>query len=252
MIYAVTMVRDESDIIGYTLPRMAAQVDGVIVADNLSSPEHRDYLSELCRPFTNVMLVDDPEPGYVQSLKMSYLARLAGGAGATVVVPFDADEVWVSPSGQLRSVLADAGCEVSEALLYDHVVTGKDDLDEPDPTKRIGWRRDYPLPLPKVACRVLPGLVIEQGNHGAHYPGRVHQCASDIVVHHYPYRSADQHIRKVRNGAAAYRAAEGRTPPGAGQHWIEHDRFTDEQIAEVFTTWFYSPDAEGLVWDPPQ
>lgn len=249
MIWAVTMCRDEEDIIGYTLPRMAAQVDGVIVADNRSTDDTPEILAAVAREFGNIFITDDPEPAYMQSDKMSHLARLAGERGATWVVPFDADEVWAGVD-TLRGEMA----SVVEALLYDHVVCGTDDKRERDPLKRIVHRRPGPTALPKVACRVLPGMVIEQGNHGAHYPGDVMRIRGGMHIHHFPYRSAQQMARKARNGSEAYAAAGARLPPSAGQHWRDYGRFLEtvgmSAIEEIFSTWFYSPDGTGLVHDP--
>lgn len=248
------MVKDEADIIGYTLPRLAAQVDFVIVADNLSTDQTPAILREVADRFGNIELVCDDDPAYTQSQKMTALAGRAGRMGAEWVVPVDADEVWCYP-GLLRDYLPLLeGIDVAAADLYDHVVTGADS-DDPDPIRRIAYRRREKGSPPKVACRVRPGLVIEQGNHGAHYPGRHVGAVSNMHVRHFPYRSAEQMTRKARNGAAAYRAAEGRTPPGAGRHWTDYDRFYQEggqaAITEIFETWFYEQvPSEALILDP--
>ena len=81
-----------------------------------------------------------------------------------------------------------------------------------------------------------------------------------LSVRHYPYRSVEQLIRKVRNGAAAYAATEG-LAADMGGHWRQWGEFSDEQLREVFVTWYWRrrPDRavsiEGehqppLVWDP--
>lgn len=255
----ISMVKDEMDILPWTLPRMAAQLDFVIVADNLSTDGTPDYLHDVQTEF-EICVVEDPEPGYTQSAKMSNLAEMARQLGATWAVPFDADEVWASPSGRLADVLKpyDAnGWHVVEATLHDHVVTGSDDPGECDPIKRIGWRRVEPLRLPKVALRLMPGAVIEMGNHGAHYPGPHTQTRADIEICHYPYRSAPQMARKARNGADAYAAAQGRVPATAGQHWRDYGRLLDaygeKAMVEVFDTWFYVADPvldDSVIYEP--
>ena len=233
--FGVAMVKDEADIIGTTVRWMLTQVDHVIVADNGSTDGTREILAEL-----GVEVVDDPECAYYQSRKMTALARMALAAGATWVVPFDADEIWTSRWGRLGDVLgaiADYGIVTAE--LYDHMATGLDDAAEPDPVRRMEWRRVAPLELPKVAFRASCDVTVDQGNHWATYPVPARPTEhARMIVHHLPYRSAEQMIRKVRNGAAAYEATVG-LPETVGAHWRQWGRFSDEQIAALFEKWYY-------------
>lgn len=263
LVIGVAMVKDEADIIRASVANMLRQVDHVIVADNLSSDGTTEILMEM-QHGQNLTVLDDREVGYWQSRKMTDLAHRALDLGARWVVPFDADEIWVSRWGTVAEVLR--GCDpdygIVLAELFDHMVTGADDPTISDPVARIGWRRTAPLELPKVACRALPGMVIEQGNHYARYPAPLRPTEqARLTVHHYPYRSVEQMIRKVRNGAAAY--AETSLPPTAGQHWRQWGTWSDEQIAEAFHVWYYRPDPpapiriggdvlDGLIWDPPE
>lgn len=253
-VFGIAMVRDEADIIEHTVTKMLAQVDEVIVADNLSTDGTRDILDSL-----PVIVVDDPEPGYLQSSKMTMLAQLAAEKGATWVVPFDADEVWYAP---FHESVADL-CEelapqwlTAETESFDHVATSMDNPAALNPLQRLGWRRRGPLPIGKVACRVREDLVINQGNHSATYDGGATVYRDRLVIRHFPYRSPEQMIRKVRNGAAAYAATD--LPPEVGDHWRKYgallesggeEKFTQE----VFRKWFYSADPRSdgsLIFDP--
>jgi len=250
-VFAIAMVRDEADVIASTVARMVAQVDQVLIADNGSADGTRGILEGL-----GVELIDDPEPGYYQSEKMSALAERAREAGAEWIVPFDADEVHCC-EGRIADRLVELPAEVlvSEAFLLDHVATAQDP-EEPDPLLRIGWRRREPVPMRKVACRARAGMTIHQGNHAVDYPDLPHPPAVTnlVEVRHFPYRSAEQFIRKVRNGAAAYAAAD--LPEDAGAHWRGYGQILAERgedaLAEVFREWFWSADPEGngLVYDP--
>lgn len=251
------LVKDEADVIATTLRHLRTQVDFAIVLDNGSTDGTRQIIEEVQNETSAYWLDvrDDPEVGYYQSAKMTALARDAAEMGHEWVLPCDADEIWYSDHGRVGDLLGlFTHVDVAEALLYDHVATSHDP-EESDPIRRLGWHRWDPGRLPKVACRVRPGLVIEMGNHGAHYPGPVTTMQRALVVRHFPYRSIDQMIKKVRNGAAAYAATT--LPPGFGQHWRDYGELLNsggvEAIADVFRTWFWSPNPEidqTLIYDP--
>lgn len=251
----MTMVRDESDIVGWTVAHMLTQVDHVIVADNLSSDGTAGILAAIAASTDRLTVVTDHEVAYDQSPKMTRLAHRAREMGAEWVVPFDADEAWYSPFGRISDVLAGLdGYAIAKADLYDHVPTAVDPPDE-NPLERIGWRRREPGALAKVAVRVRADLVVEMGNHGAHYgawTGR--EVTGQLVVRHYPYRSAEQMTRKSVQGAAALDAAGA--PPHHGKHWRDYaalEASTPGAIADVFRAWFWSPDPHAdpsLICDP--
>lgn len=251
MIVGATMVRDELDILPATLGHMLGQVDAVMVADNGSTDGTYEWLMEQARQLNGPLTVlDDREVGYYQSQKMSELAYVARSAfDADWVVPFDADELWLARDGRrLADVLGDLPGDVlmAEADLWDHVATGLD-VEDSNPVRRMRWRRPQPAPLPKVAVRLCAGVTIWQGNHGAtfddiDFPGRV---ANLLTIRHFPYRSAEQTIRKVRNGAEAYAAADG-LPETDGAHWrgwgaILHEQGEDA-IRELYAKWHYRAD----------
>lgn len=251
-VFGIAMVRDEADIVATTVRHMLDQVDRVIVADNGSVDGTRDILADL-----DVTVIDDAEPGYYQSRKMTRLARRAALEGATWVVPFDADEIWYSrfhPTiAELLESLAPQWL-AARAELFDHVATGSDP-DVPDPVARLGWRRRDPVPLPKVACRVRADLVIEQGNHAATYEGGTTAFEGDLVVRHFPYRSAAQFVRKARNGAEAYAATD--LPDDVGAHWRQYGDLLrahgPEALEGVFRDWFWCAAPKGdptLIYDP--
>jgi hypothetical protein len=246
------MVRDEADIVEATVRQMASQVDCVLVADNLSEDGTRAILDRLAGELP-LIVVDDPDPAYLQSAKMTQLAARAAREGAEWVVAFDADEFWYSPFGRIGDILAEYPGAVATAEIYDHVATAGDP-DDQDPTKRIGWHRRQPCPLEKVACRPSLEATITQGNHGAHYPTQ-QPLTGQIVIRHFPHRSVEQLVRKVRNGAAAYAATD--LPFDQGQHWREWGKLLVERgeqaIEELFRQWYWSDAPEGdpeLIFDP--
>ena len=248
-VVAVTMVKNEADVIEATIRHMAAHVDHVIVADNGSTDGTRELLDELpCE------VIDDPDPAYYQSRKMSALADYAARAReADWVVPFDADEIWICPKGgRIADRLKACDAWIAPAWIYDHVVTDAD----PQgfcPQQAMGHRMDKRTPLHKVAARFEPGLVIEMGNHQATYPGRrMPRAAFDILeVRHFPVRSPQQYLNKARQGAAALALTD--LPENIGQHWRDWDRLADAEgsLTDAFLDhWYYRHDDPRLVFDP--
>lgn len=237
MLAAVSMCKDEADIIEQTIGRLQTFCDFIIVADNGSTDGTRDILGDL-----GVIVRDDPEVGYYQSVKMTALAQDAAKMGAEWVIPFDADEIWLPQREDVVKTLHDAPpeCLTSSALLFDHVATG---ADHPGPPLRsLRWRRATPAPLRKVAVRVRDGMTIHQGNHSALYKGVPNplDVPGLFVIRHFPLRTPEQFIRKARNGAAAYAASN--LPEHAGAHWRGWGKLTDEQLVEVFRKWYWRDD----------
>ncbi|MES2867613.1 MAG: glycosyltransferase family 2 protein [Actinomycetota bacterium] len=243
----VCRCKDEVDIIAFTVKHMLTQVDRVIVEDNGSTDGTLQALSDL-----DVDVLHDATVGYYQSAAMSRLAEIAARRhDAAIVVPFDADEAWYSPFGRVADVLAEHPGAIFTAELYDHVATARD-RDDANPLARIGWRRREPACLPKVAVRPRPSVTIHQGNHGADFGATI---GGLLVVRHFPYRSAEQFVSKVRNGSAAYAATD--LPEDAGKHWRDYGRLLDAggpaAVGDVFRAWFWSPAPEldaTLTFDP--
>lgn len=251
--FGVALVKDELDVIEGTLRHLSDEVDHLLVCDNGSTDGTRDLLSDLARSLP-LTVRDDPDPAYYQSRKTTHLARLAAEQGAEWIVPFDADELWVFQGERIRIVLSECTGDIVTAELFNHFPSAVDPEGK-SPFETIVWRQREPAPLPKVAFRWHPDAVIHQGNHGVTLPGAP-VVNTGLEIRHFPYRSAEQFIRKANNGGKAYRATVG-LPADAGKHWVDYlsliERFGEEQVIdEVFRRYFWSmsPSDEGWVLDP--
>lgn len=263
--WGVTMVRDEADVIYHTLCHLAGEnLDGIIVADNLSTDETRAEIERAQRDLAEgtpweraceIILVEDNEPGYYQSAKMTALAaRAANEHGARWIVPFDADELWYTKGDRLGIHLANIGgwVNVVQAPLYNHFPSSIDPAGSV-PFETIEWRQREPGALPKVCFRWSPEITILQGNH-AISGGTGHVVHNGVQLRHFPYRTFEQFKHKAEMGAAAYAATD--LPLSEGAHWRQYgailERHGEDALREVYERWFWflAPVEGGLVLDP--
>jgi hypothetical protein len=256
-VFGVAMMLDEVDVAEGVCRHMADEVDELIVADNGSTDGTREVLDRLARELP-LTVVDDPVPAYLQLAKMSALADRAHAEGAEWVVPFDADELWISRAGRLREVLPGLPYPITHASLINHLRT-RLDRDDPDPFRSMVWRQPEPQKLGKVAVRWQIGARLHQGNHGVDLPTGEVGGLQVLEIHHFPVRSAAHLIRKAQNGSAAYRAAAEvwpDMPADWGRHWKAWGALLEahgpEALREAYTAhwWYGSPVDAGLVEDP--
>jgi len=136
-LWAVTMVRDELDIIEATLRHLESEgVEGIIVADNLSTDGTYEWLQDNAANFDCQLLVQqDPDPAYYQSRKMTALAHQAFELGAAWTLPFDADEIWYNGNTTLELNLTppDGAATLGPVALH-----ARYDITRPSDQKVIG------------------------------------------------------------------------------------------------------------------
>lgn len=208
---AVTMARNEADIIGRTVAHLYSQgVDKVIVADNLST----DLTAQIAKD-AGAWVTPDPDRAYYQGAKMTALAARFAKCDEWVV-PFDADEFWWGVD------------KLNDDTPYD-IVTA-----QPHVHVRDERRMFTTEPQPKVAFRWRKGAQIQMGNHWVDCVGERIGFGVLEVCHHQ-YRSLEQVAHKVRQGVAAYDL----TMFGEvhGSHWRELAALDDEVLAEWWATY---------------
>lgn len=254
--FAVSMVKNEIDVITDTVLHTLGQVDHMIVSDNLSTDGTREELDRLSKMHSNLTVINDPDPAYHQSEKTTALANMAANMGATYILVVDADEYWASLSGQkIKHVLDQVGGTLFPAQMFDFVPTAMDD-DGKDIFHKIQWRRREPGPMEKVAFKWSKGTVVEMGAHSISRKNVSWEQVREHVLYcrHYPYRSADQFVNKAVQGGRALELTD--LPEDRGAHWRQYyDTYKTgghSSLAQIFYQWFYedSPDESDLVFDP--
>ena len=235
-LWAVTMVKDEADIIERTVRHLVAQgVDGILVADNGSTDDTLALLERLAAELP-VHVAHDREPAYFQAVKMTLLADWARRAGAEWVIPFDADELWFAPEGTMKTWLGSQRADVVTARLYNLFPS----------TLAGGWALDrQPHLHPKVAFRAHPEARLSTGNHAVARPG---VRAEGLAIVHLPWRSYDQFARKVRNGAAALALTD--LAPDVGGHWRATGALPEEALQALWADLTRGLGDPTLGWSP--
>ncbi len=235
-LWAVTMVRNEADIIERTIRHFVAQgVEAILVSDNGSTDETPEILERLAREFP-VFVARDEEPAYYQAVKMTLLADWARQQGAGWIIPFDADELWFAPDGTLAEWLAAQPHDVVVARIHNLF-----------PGRRPGeWALDVtPHLYPKVAFRALEGARLSTGNHEVLRRG---SRGSGLRIAHIPWRSYPQFAGKLRHGALALALTD--LGQEIGEHWRAAGTLAEERLQELWDDIRHGQPAPSLGWSP--
>lgn len=261
--FGITRSFNEVDLLEHAIRRMLRQVDHIIIGDN-STDGGWEALEKLVADDLPITLFRDVKPSWQQREVMTEYAFRARDMGAEWVCPFDIDEAWLPCDLGPGPRIADSLATVPEPILIavaanlTHAATTEDDMTDPDPMSRMKWRSPERLPLGKVACRVRTGLRIGHGNHDAIYKGVRHVPTVHGVIEsrHFPYRTADQFIKRVQGAWPQLR--DSGLPQTHGAHMWGYGEMLDRCGPEGLRDWFNSKflfdhpatNPEGLVFDP--
>lgn len=242
-VWAITMVKNEADILDATVRHLFTQgVDRALIVDNDSTDATANLLKDLARDLP-VFIGQDRETGYYQAHKMTTLARAARGAGAKWVIPFDADEFWFAPGMTIRDYLAGQAATRVEATMYNAFPTRTHpSIKSLDSPARLDLS---PHLLPKVSARTHPLLWIGMGNHTALRPGL---STDGLKIVHVPWRSSEQFIRKIRQGANALRATD--LADELGGHWRSQDKHSDTALNALWNDVLDGAADPAIGWHP--
>lgn len=238
-VWAVTMVRNESSTLPLIVEHFRQQgISRVLVVNHLSTD---DTVHSLEKFGDFVQIAQYDHPAYEQRAVMTLAARFAAECGASWVIPFDADEIWLPIRGRtIAELLAASSADKIPAPHYDFLPPS--DQPENFSPATFHLRRLQPNPMPKTSFRAHKKAIVLMGNHWVQRPG---SSGDGLVVAHYPYRSREQLRKKVNAGALAINAL-GNTK-GLGTHWQKWDAMDDEEF-EIF--WKELQSSSDIVDDP--
>ncbi|MEJ2622689.1 MAG: glycosyltransferase family 2 protein [Candidatus Thiodiazotropha sp.] len=203
------LVRDEEDVLRENIIYHLSQgIDHIIVTDNLSVDSSPEIIHEFVKQGV-ATYISETDDNYNQSIWVSRMAQMVYEAGADWVIHCDADEFWLPPDGcDLKKWLGKLRwSNIIYADRHDFICLPSDNLPF---WERMIYRKKVslnslgkPLP-PKVTHKAYPNVTVAQGNHAVKGIRFSRAKKSGLEIMHFPLRSREQYLRKIRNGGAAY------------------------------------------------
>lgn len=222
----ILLVRDEADIVRQNIAfHLACGVDHVIAIDNGSVDGTRDILADLVGQ-TPLTIVDEPGRDYAQSTWVNQaIFQAKDHLKADWIFSNDADEFWLTQDNDLKAELTRTPAHILNVTRRNMVFAH----DAPPPEG--GWAQglvyrvadpvarppiddiyEDNLPCPYFYMNLPPKVIfraegfggIGMGNHNAQFVSDVTKAEAEMVIYHYPVRSAAQFERKVVQGGAAF------------------------------------------------
>jgi glycosyltransferase involved in cell wall biosynthesis len=252
-VWAVTVVRDEADIIEWTIRQLFAHgIDGIIAVDNLSTDDTLKILGDLARQF-NILATSDKQQSYYfyQGGRMTALGNIANAEGAEWVIPFDADELFFTVDGKsIVEVLENVTADVVTIPMLNYFATAEDDVSIRNPYLRELYRKLEPNPLNKTCYRWYRDYALEPGSHHVRQEGKmVRETLTSLRIGHFQNRSPHHLIRKIRNEASGM--VHVANPNQDIGYWHKFHAMTDAQILEWWRREYYFTEPRKiLVHDP--
>jgi glycosyltransferase involved in cell wall biosynthesis len=224
---AISSVKNEIDIVEAFVRHTLSIVDHLVVADNGSTDGTLEVLRLLAEEGLPLSVKEDPAAGKHLSQRMSRLMReeAVQRHQADWVVPLDADEFLVVPSG--TPLIPDGtGADVTVSLPWQtYVPDSTDDPAKLNPVLRIGHRvlrEGYPFIKVLVPRKLAedPAAVLAQGSHILLIGGTPCETVSagGPFLAHFPIRGPGQYLAKVAISAFQYHTM-GMQAAGLAFHW---------------------------------
>ena len=235
------LARDEADVIDAQVAfHLNAGVDFVIATDNASREGTTEILEAYARQGC-LHLIHEPGEGLRQGEWVTRMARLAADEfGADWVINSDADEFWWPRGASLKEVLAAVPERYGVVQAFWRSFVPRPDDGEffaERMTARLAMHapindpRSFYRPVPKVAHRADPHVVVGRGNHDLIGSPLVPlRSWHPIEVLHFPLRSRAQWQRKVELQGEAFTKHIERA--GTGYHLTGYSALQSGRIEE--------------------
>lgn len=220
------LVKNEEQTLEQVLRFHKAQgVDAFIVTDNNSTDHTPDIIERFRRAGWIVAHIRETGQDYRQKRWVDRMVWMAKRQfHADWVINADADEFWYSPTGSLKTEMAQARGNVLAAEVRNVLPEEGKSIWEWDKTVRyVPEPERYDLSLystfgkmyKKVCHRTAGYLQIAMGNHKVTMWPKWEQ-RSGIIIYHYQIRTRQQFVEKMVNGG---RQLENNPSRHGGRHW---------------------------------
>ena len=209
-LHAVTMIRDEADVIEAFVRHTLCYVDELHVVLHQSLDSTETILDALKQEGLNVRVRTSSESTFRQGATLTTLARQALHAGADFVFVIDADEFLRVPSRQaLEHVLSSLPEGATGGIPWQiYVPLPSDNSEDPNILTRVTHRPSQESkPLGKLilgrdflhdeSLFLLEGAHWVYQRYGEEYVPKPIQVFADLRLAHFPVRSAGQAVSKL-------------------------------------------------------
>lgn len=225
---AVSIVKNEADIIEPFVRHSLAWVDHHLIFDHDSTDGTREILRALQHEGLPITLFRDDAPGHLQQARSNHLTRLAAQAhGADWVLPLDADEILVGPGRPAleQSLGAPDGEQPASLPLLDYCPTNGDEAAVVNPVTRLRHcqartSRTRKIFIPRRLASD-PGLMAGKGSHALYRGAEVlpdRPLPADYHLAHLALRSSQHQVLRVVR-AELQRQSRGRAAAGLDLHY---------------------------------
>jgi len=211
-IIAVSMVKNEQDIIESFVRHTLSFADGLLICDHMSSDKTPEILQKLVEEGMPLTIYAETNPAYFQSEVTTRLLREALAQGADFVLPLDADEFLLvdEAEGRVRECLLSLDADKVYHLPWRmYAPRGADDrvflLSRPL-WRAQNWQDGGKIIVGRLAYR--EGDIVVQGNHNllrTSAQGVAHLPKSELgglYIAHFYWRSHEQFSSKIVVGWA--------------------------------------------------
>lgn len=246
---AVSIVKNEADIIEPFVRHTLARVDHHFVFDHDSTDGTRQILHALQAEGLALTLFTDDALGNLQQIRSNYLTKLAADTQqADWIFPLDADEILIGPNrADLEIILSGLASDRPASLpLLNYCPTEADDPTQKNPVLRLRYCQSQASRTKKIiiprALALNPAVSAGKGSHALY---RENQALPDqplpeaFHLAHLALRSPQHQILRVVL-AELQKLSRGRSHAGLDEHYRLGFQLLAEDPALFFAT-IYQP-----------